>query len=162
TDIARGAARVMGIELIKNFDQPYLATSIATFWRKWHISLSSWFRDYVYIPLGGNRVSRRRWYFNLMITVLFSGLWHGAKWTFVIWGALHGIYLLVGIWTAGARARLIEWTRLARFPRLYRFIEIGVTFGLVCFAWIFFRAPTFHDAWYIVTHLFSAGTANEV
>ena len=89
-----GAARVMGFTLMKNFDRPYLSRSIAEFWRRWHISLSTWFRDYLYIPLGGNRVARPRWYANLFVTFLVSGLWHGARWTFVVWGALHGAYLI--------------------------------------------------------------------
>ena len=93
--VAIGSAEVMGFRLMKNFDRPYLSKSISEFWSRWHISLSSWFRDYVYIPLGGNRVARSRWYYNLFITFLLSGLWHGANMTFVIWGALHGIFVVI-------------------------------------------------------------------
>ena len=103
SDIALGAARVMGITLMENFDRPYLSTTMSEFWKRWHISLSTWFRDYLYIPLGGNRVSTQRWCFNIMIVFLLSGLWHGANWTFIIWGALHGFYLLFGILTRPAR-----------------------------------------------------------
>src|SRR5262249_30799197 len=94
SDIARGISRVYGIELMKNFETPYFSTSISEFWSRWHISLSTWFRDYVYIPLGGNRVGRARNFLNLFLVFMLSGLWHGANWTFVIWGALHGIYLI--------------------------------------------------------------------
>ncbi|MCE7945771.1 MAG: MBOAT family protein, partial [Chlorobi bacterium CHB1] len=99
SDIAIGAARVLGFDLMKNFRQPYLAQSIGEFWKRWHISLSTWFRDYLYIPLGGNRVSRLRWYVNLMAVFLISGLWHGANWTFVVWGALHGSYFVLSLLT---------------------------------------------------------------
>ena len=108
SDIARGCARVMGFKLMVNFDRPYFSKSIAEFWKRWHISLSTWFRDYLYISLGGNRVSTSRLYFNLFITFLISGLWHGANWTYVIWGALNGIYLIFAIVTAGLRRRLVD------------------------------------------------------
>src|SRR6476620_5869000 len=101
-----GSAQVMGFTPMKNFDRPYAARSITEFWRRWHISLSTWFRDYLYIPLGGNRVARSRLYLNLLITFLVSGLWHGARWTFVVWGALHGAYLIASLATEGARARV--------------------------------------------------------
>lgn len=155
TNIAIGSARVMGFRLMKNFDRPYSSQSIVEFWRRWHISLSSWFRDYVFIPLGGSRVSSTRRDFNLMSTFLLSGLWHGANWTFVIWGALHGIYEVVWLRTAQVRERLIHLIRLDRSPRLRKAIAILVTFSLVSFAWIFFRANTLADALYIATHLFS-------
>lgn len=153
SDIALGAAQVMGFRLMPNFNRPYAASSIAEFWRRWHISLSTWFRDYLYIPLGGNRVSGARWQFNLFVTFLVSGLWHGANWTFVIWGALHGLYLLAGIWTHAARERLSA--RLNLPPRLAHAGSVVGTFALVAFAWIFFRASTLDDALYIATHLFS-------
>lgn len=155
TDIARGAARVMGIDLMQNFDQPYLATSISNFWRRWHISLSSWFRDYVYIPLGGSRVPHARQYVNLMLTFMISGLWHGASWTFVIWGALNGFYLVAEHMTTGLRARLVGLARLERHSRILTAIQVLSTFALVSFAWIFFRANSFADAIYVVTHLLS-------
>jgi alginate O-acetyltransferase complex protein AlgI len=154
TDIARGAARVMGIELVKNFEQPYLSTSVADFWHRWHMSLSSWFRDYVYIPLGGNRVAPWRWYFNILVTFLISGLWHGASWTFVIWGGLNGIYLLAEIWTAKLRARFNQATGLDKHHLLHTTVQVVITFVLVCFSWVFFRANNLSDAVYVITHLF--------
>jgi len=156
SDIALGSAQVMGFRLMSNFERPYYAQSIAEFWRRWHISLSTWFRDYVYIPLGGNRVGIARWQFNLFVTFLISGLWHGANWTFVIWGALHGFYLLLGIWSAAPRAWLVRVLRLDRVPIVYALLQVSVTFTLVAFAWIFFRATNLADALYIVTHLFAA------
>jgi len=153
SDIAIGAAQVMGFRLMNNFNRPYSATSIADFWRRWHISLSSWFRDYLYIPLGGNRVPAWRHYFNLMVVFLISGLWHGANWTFVIWGGLHGLYLLVATWTQDVRARIAQAIGLVRFPTAQKILATSVTFLLVSFAWIFFRANSLGDAVYIVTHL---------
>jgi D-alanyl-lipoteichoic acid acyltransferase DltB (MBOAT superfamily) len=155
TNIAIGSARVMGFRLMMNFDRPYCAQSIVEFWRRWHISLSTWFRDYVFIPLGGSRVSAGRRDFNLMVTFLLSGFWHGANWTFIVWGALHGIYEVVWLRTGQVREKLAHATRLDRSPRLQKAIAILVTFSLVDFAWIFFRANTLADALYIVTHLFS-------
>jgi alginate O-acetyltransferase complex protein AlgI len=140
SDIARGVAELLGVRLIKNFEQPYLSQSITEFWRRWHISLSSWLRDYLYIPLGGNRHGAGTTYRNLMLTMLIGGLWHGANWTFVVWGGLHGAYLAIermlgigrerGSW---AGAGLVEWGR--------RVACMIVTFHLVTLAWIFFRAP---------------------
>lgn len=155
SDIAIGAAQVMGFRLMDNFNRPYHAKSIAEFWKRWHISLSSWFRDYLYIPLGGNRVGKWRWYFNLFFVFLVSGLWHGAAWTFVLWGALHGLYLIFALWTQGLRERAGRYLRLHRLPAVRKFVAVFVTFNLVCFAWIFFRAQSLHDAFYIVTHLFT-------
>ncbi len=162
TDIARGAARVMGIELMQNFNQPYLATSISDFWRRWHISLSSWFRDYVYIPLGGNRVLPMRQYLNLMLTFMISGLWHGANWTFVFWGALNGFYLVVELATRTWGARLTQWQKSETFLFIQRALQVLTTFALVCFAWIFFRAGTFSDAQYIITHMFTRWSLYQV
>ncbi len=153
SDIAIGAARVMGFRLMENFNRPYSARSISEFWRRWHISLSTWFRDYLYIPLGGNRVGWWRWQFNLLITFLVSGLWHGANWTFVIWGALHGSYLLLSNWTRDLWERVSHGVRLIQHPVIKSGVEVGVTFGLVCFAWIFFRSNSVADGLYIVTHL---------
>ena len=155
TDIAIGAARVMGFRFMLNFDRPYCAQSVAEFWRRWHISLSTWFRDYLYISLGGNRVARWRWLLNLLITFLVSGLWHGANWTFVIWGGLHGAYLIVSIVTAKLRSGFVRAIEIDRPPALYTALRTVGTFTLVCFAWIFFRANTLADAAYIVTHLCS-------
>lgn len=153
-DIALGASQVMGFRLMENFRWPYTASSIADFWRRWHISLSTWFKDYLYIPLGGNRVAAGRQALNLFVVFMASGLWHGANWTFVIWGALHGLYLVTSLWTAGLRERVGKILALDRIPSLVKATQIGFTFTLVCFAWIFFRAATMSDAWHVVTHLF--------
>jgi alginate O-acetyltransferase complex protein AlgI len=146
TDIARGSARLLGFEVPQNFHRPYMATNPSEFWRRWHMSLSTWFRDYLYIPLGGRRTSQAR---NLMITMIVGGLWHGANWTFAIWGAFHGV-LLAGYW--GIRSL----TRRGGSPgsaggRVARAV-IGwpLTFGLVCIGWVFFRAGTFQQALGIV------------
>jgi len=137
-----------------NFNRPYHAASISEFWKRWHISLSTWFRDYLYIPLGGNRAPRWRWQFNLFVTFLVSGLWHGANWTFVIWGAIHGFYLIFSIWSQGARERVARVTGLERHRRVRTVIGVITVFVLVCFAWIFFRAENLGQALYIVQHLF--------
>ena len=140
TDMARGTARLLGVELVHNFDQPYLSRNVTEFWRRWHISLSTWLRDYLYIPLGGNRGGAAMVYRNLMLTMLLGGLWHGAGWTFVIWGGLHGVYLCVD------RARGVRRDLPGGIPPLRQVPAILVTFALVCFAWIFFRAPSFSEA----------------
>jgi D-alanyl-lipoteichoic acid acyltransferase DltB (MBOAT superfamily) len=154
TDLARGAARVLGYRLVLNFRQPYLAISVGDFWRRWHMSLSGWFRDYVYIPLGGSRAGRARTQLNVFIVFLLSGLWHGASWTFVLWGALHGFYLVAESLTARARAALSQRLGLPAQPRLQRALSTALTLALVAFAWIFFRANSLPDAFYIATHLF--------
>ena len=130
-----------------NFRQPYFSASIREFWRRWHISLSTWFRDYVYIPLGGNRVSFSRMLVNLMIVFVVSGLWHGAAWTFVIWGFLHGLYIVIETILGHFKIQLLPKTT----PQVVR---IALTFILVCFAWIFFRAQSFDQAMLIITRLF--------
>ncbi|MFW5877626.1 MAG: MBOAT family O-acyltransferase [bacterium] len=155
SDIAIGAAMVMGYSLMTNFRRPYFAASIREFWGRWHISLSTWFRDYVYIPLGGNRVVKWRWYYNLFITFLVSGLWHGAEWTFVIWGALHGFYLIFAIWTEKLREKFNTSIGLSKFPGMFKFFQILVTFVLVYFSWIFFRANNTGDALQIIGKTFS-------
>jgi alginate O-acetyltransferase complex protein AlgI len=154
TDLARGSARVLGYHLVLNFRQPYLATSVGDFWRRWHMSLSNWFRDYVYIPLGGSRRSPARNYGNLLIVFLLSGLWHGASWTFVVWGALHGLYLVAENWTAPVRTALAERLGLSARPHVHRAVGTAATLALVAYAWIFFRANSLPDAFYISTHLF--------
>lgn len=154
SNIAIGAARVMGFQLMKNFDRPYLATSIADFWRRWHISLSTWFRDYFYIPLGGNRVSWLRKAFNIMATFVVSGFWHGANWTFVIWGAIHGYYLLVFMATKSFTKKFLVSSDKA-VEASSKFLGSISTFLLVTFAWIFFRAESLDKAFYIVVHLFA-------
>lgn len=154
SDIAIGSAQVMGFELMENFNRPYFSKSISEFWKRWHISLSTWFRDYLYIPLGGNRVKVSRHYFNLFFTFLVSGLWHGANWTFVTWGALHGVYLILGILFKPIKEMIAKVTRIDKVPFLHKMIKIFITFNLVVFAWIFFRANNMHDAIYIVNNLF--------
>ena len=153
SDIAIGAARVMGYDLMTNFRQPYFSKSISEFWRRWHISLSTWFRDYLYIPLGGNRVGKQRWYFNLFAVFVISGLWHGANWTFVVWGALHGGYLIFAIVTADWRQKLAHWSGLAKRPALHNLLRTLITFHLVLFAWIFFRANSLSEAFMIIGNM---------
>ncbi|MDD5593865.1 MAG: MBOAT family protein [Candidatus Margulisbacteria bacterium] len=154
SDIAIGAAQVMGFKLMDNFNRPYFSKSISEFWKRWHISLSSWFRDYFYISIGGNRVPRWKWQFNLFLTFLISGLWHGANWTYVLWGALNGFYLVFSLWTGEMRKRVIAFTGLAKMPVVYKAAQVTITFSLVCFAWIFFRARNVSEALYIATHIF--------
>ncbi|MBR3680492.1 MAG: MBOAT family protein [Clostridia bacterium] len=157
TDIAIGCARIMGIRLMKNFDHPYTATSIKEFWGRWHISLSTWFRDYLYIPLGGNRCKKYRHLLNLMIVFTVSGLWHGAAWTYVIWGALHGIYQIVGNLTVKRRNSLISKIGLSpAHPAVIRGRRV-ITFLLVDFAWLFFRANSIGEAGILLKKLFTGG-----
>ena len=143
TDIARGSARVLGIDLMKNFKRPYFATSIPEFWKRWHISLTTWFRDYLYIPLGGNRVSKVKWYSNIMVVFLVSGLWHGAAWTFVFWGFLHGIFQLIDISTKKYRYQFNDLLKINAKSTDVKFFKGIWTFLLVCVAWVFFRAESF-------------------
>jgi D-alanyl-lipoteichoic acid acyltransferase DltB (MBOAT superfamily) len=157
TDIALGLARTMGFELVVNFRQPYFSSSVGEFWHRWHISLSTWFRDYVYIPMGGSRVSLLRNWFNLMVTFVVSGLWHGANWTFVAWGFLHGLYLIVARTVGPYAHRVGRALGLERTPRLVAAAKILFTFCLVTLAWIYFRARTVGDAWYITWHLLPLG-----
>lgn len=153
SDIAIGSSQVMGYTLMSNFNRPYFSKSVSEFWKRWHISLSTWFRDYLYIPLGGNRCDKKRWLTNLMIVFLVSGLWHGAGWTFVIWGALHGSYLVVEILTTSFRRHCIDKTGIANNHSLLRLIKVIITFHLVCFAWIFFRANTLTDAIFMLKQI---------
>lgn len=161
SDIAIGAAQVMGFKLMTNFRRPYLSKSVAEFWRRWHISLSTWFKDYVYISLGGNRVSKSRWMLNLLITFLISGLWHGANWTYIIWGGLNGLFQIISYITRNVRGRVTHALRLGKLPWLYSVLQIAFTFILVSFTWIFFRANSMADAVHIISHipegLFDAG-----
>ena len=145
SEMALGIARIMGFKLMENFRTPYFSTSIAEFWTRWHISLSTWFRDYLYIPLGGNRVSIPRWYFNLFFVFLVSGLWHGANWGFIIWGALHGFYLIAAI----LKKRLFPG-----LPKLPKILQSFTVFVLVAFSWIFFRAATFFDSMTVISGFF--------
>ncbi len=152
SDVALGAARVMGFRLMKNFDSPYLSTSVGEFWRRWHISLSSWFRDYVYIPLGGSHSPAGRRYVNLLITFLVSGLWHGASWTYVIWGGLNGLYLVLEqLFGLAPSTRQDRTRRKHTLP--VTIVRTILVFSLINVAWIFFRARTIADALYIIRHL---------
>ena len=154
SNIAKGCAEVMGIHLMTNFDTPYFSKSIGEFWRRWHISLSSWFRDYLYIPLGGNRKGTLRKNFNLLVVFFVSGLWHGASWNFVIWGLLNGVYQIAGSLTKGAREKISK--KLGNRDNFSgKLFKVIVTFTLVCFSWIFFRANSTSDAFVIIKNLFS-------
>ena len=145
SDIARGSAKFFGIDLRNNFNFPYFATSIPDFWKRWHISLTSWFRDYLYIPLGGNRVSKPKWIRNQFVVFLLSGLWHGANWTFIFWGAIHGAFNLGHVMILGKKNESQS--------RIINIIRCAVTFVIVNTAWIFFRAPTFKRAIQIISRI---------
>ncbi len=147
TDMARGVARCFGFKLMLNFNNPYLASSLGDFWRRWHISLSTWFRDYLYIPLGGNRAGKARTYLNLLITFVVSGLWHGAAWTFLIWGLIHGVFSVV--------TRELERSAFYR-EKVPRLAKQAMVFLIVSFAWIFFRASSLGDALLIVERIFGS------
>ncbi|MCL4164560.1 UNVERIFIED_CONTAM: hypothetical protein GTU68_024768, partial [Idotea baltica] len=151
SSIAIGVARIMGFDLMTNFKRPYFASSISDFWHRWHISLSTWFKDYFYIPMGGSRVGISRWYLNLFLTFLVSGLWHGANWTFVIWGALHGLYIVI---ENMFKLQVKKGQKISVFNRI---IRIFIVFILVDFAWIFFRANNVTDAFYIISNIFDFG-----
>ena len=159
SDIAIGTARVMGFKLMENFDAPYFSTSINEFWRRWHISLSSWFRDYLYIPLGGNRVGEYRKYFNLFFVFLMSGLWHGAAWTYIIWGALHGIYLVF----AQLRDKYLGFS-LPKFinSSIRKYLNLAITFVLVMFTWVFFRARGVNNAKIIFQKIFTFSSYHSI
>jgi len=156
TDIAIGCARMMGIHLMQNFNRPYSAKTIKEFWARWHISLSTWFRDYLYIPLGGNRCAPARRWLNVMIVFLVSGLWHGAAWTFVIWGFLHGAYQVIGGLTLKKRQELCEKMHINRESVGFRIYQQAITCVLVTFAWIFFRANSTGDLITLLSHLFTS------
>lgn len=157
SDIAIGIAKVLGFDLMRNFRHPYFSRTITEFWRRWHISLSTWFKDYVYIPLGGNRVRIPRWYFNLFITFLISGLWHGAALHFVAWGALHGFYQIAGHFTKPIRIKLLKKSGIATddyVKQWWKCVQIIFTFSLVCISWIFFRAPGIRTSIQIIKRIF--------
>jgi len=145
--MAIGVGKVLGFELPENFCRPYFAVSVTDFWRRWHISLSTWLRDYVYIPLGGSRCSKLRNYWNIFITFLISGIWHGANWTFFVWGAMHGIFQIIEK-AIGQQTCNYSW--------LGKGIKIFITFMLVNFAWIFFRMPSLRDAVDLIIRIFDA------
>jgi D-alanyl-lipoteichoic acid acyltransferase DltB (MBOAT superfamily) len=147
SNIAIGCAKILGIDLMTNFRRPYFAKNCGEFWHRWHISLSTWFKDYVYIPMGGSRVRKSRKYFNLLITFLVSGLWHGANWTFVIWGGLNGLYqIFLDIF----RIKKPKWNN--NFTSIFQIVS---TFVLINFTWIFFRADSLFDAITIIKRIFT-------
>ena len=153
--IAAGLGKMLGIELTENFNAPYFSRSIQEFWRRWHISLSTWFRDYVYIPLGGSRCSALRKNCNLFVTFLVSGLWHGANWTYVIWGMIHGIYQIIGNITKPYRKWIYEHFQVNQNCFSFRWGQRACTFILVAFAWIFFRADSLPTAIAYITRMIS-------
>jgi D-alanyl-lipoteichoic acid acyltransferase DltB (MBOAT superfamily) len=155
SDIARGIGKMLGFDLIRNFSYPYFSRDIAEFWRRWHISLSSWFRDYVYIPLGGSRGTKTQSIRNTFIVFLLSGFWHGANWTFIIWGALHAIFFLPLLLTNRNRSNLEIVAVRRRLPTIREVFNIATTFALVCFAWIFFRADSLSGAISMIKGIFS-------
>ena len=146
SDIAIGTAKVMGFNLMTNFRRPVFAKTTGEFWKRWHISLSTWFKDYLYFPMGGSKVSVPRWYFNLMVVFLISGLWHGANWTYIIWGGINGFYLVFAIITKKYSDKFNSVTGINKLPRLFLFLQISITFLLISFSRIFFRARTVKDA----------------
>lgn len=148
SDIAIGTAKTMGFRFEQNFNLPYFSKSLTEFWRKWHMSLSYWLRDYLYISLGGNRKGKIMTYRNLMITMLLGGLWHGSSWNFVIWGAIHGVFLAIEKWMMSLKLDLFKNHFVSKLGYLY-------TFSVVCFAWIFFRAQTFDNASLIISKIFN-------
>lgn len=153
--IAIGAAKVLGFDLMENFNTPYLSASIREFWHRWHISLSTWFKDYLYIPLGGNRCSKWRKYLNTMITFLVSGLWHGANWTFIIWGGVHGLYQVIGQELKPIKAKINRRMHTKTESFSYKLGQIIITFVLVDLAWIFFRADTLNEAVNYIYRMFT-------
>lgn len=155
--IAMGTAKIIGVDLMENFNAPYFAETVAGFWRNWHISLTSWFKDYLYIPLGGSRKGKFRKYLNKVIVFLVSGLWHGANFTFVIWGGLNGIYQVIGEVLQPYRDQAVELLRLNRKSIGHKLFNMFVTFILVDFAWIFFRADTLSDAVNIIQSIWQGG-----
>ena len=150
SDMAIGLGRMLGFHFPENFNNPYISQSITEFWRRWHMTLGAWMRNYLYIPLGGNRVSTKRLYFNLWLVFLLSGLWHGASWNFVLWGAWHGLFLVI------ERAFLLRYLEKAG-----RLISNAYAFLVVLIGWIFFRVETFNAAWGYVKALFGAGSGSE-
>ena len=150
SNIAIGAANIMGFDFMMNFKRPYFATNITDFWKRWHISLSTWFRDYVYIPLGGNRISKSRTNMNLLTTFIVSGIWHGANWTFVVWGALHGALQVVE-----KSFKVMKYSQAPKRLNLPTLLSISLTFIFVVITWVFFRANSVSDAFYALYKMFS-------
>ena len=143
--MALGVGKLMGFNLINNFQRPYLSTSITDFWRRWHISLSTWLKDYVYIPLGGSRCAKGRNYWNIFVTFLVSGIWHGANWTFIFWGILHGVFQII--------EKMFGWQKCNTHRLSIRLLRIFLTFILVTIAWIFFRQPTIGNAFGVIERI---------
>ena len=154
SNIARGAAQVLGFNITNNFNQPYLSRSIKEFWSRWHISLTSWFKDYLYFPLGGNRRGKLRNYSNIMIVFLVSGLWHGATFNFIVWGALHGFYQIAGYLLKPFKLNFIKTFKIKTEVFSFKLFQIIITFMLVNFAWIFFKASSFSSAITIIKNSF--------
>ncbi len=156
SDMAIGMAKWMGFTINENFDSPYQSSSITEFWRRWHMSLSSWLKDYLYISLGGNRVGKFRQYLNLMITMLLGGLWHGASFNFIVWGGMHGLALAFDKGIKSIKYRVLSTKyKVSRLNTLYLILCTLITFHFVCFCWIFFKASSFHDAGIILTQIFT-------
>lgn len=159
--IAQGCGKFLGVSLLQNFNQPYLASNIADFWRRWHISLSSWLKDYVYIWwLGGNSKGKVRTYVNLILTMLIGGLWHGANWTFVIWGGIHGCALVIYKYLLGENKPMTQYSYTGVGSLLTFIVSIFLTYCIVLFAWLFFRAPDFSTAGYFLSHIFHWTSSN--
>jgi Predicted membrane protein involved in D-alanine export len=154
TDIARGSAEVFGLKLSRNFEQPYFSKSVQEFWRRWHMSLTGWFKDYLYFPLGGNRCSKLRNYINIMVVFIVSGLWHGAAINFIIWGMLHGMFQVVGKMLKPVKNKTVKALKLNPKAFGYKLVQVFLTFVLVDFAWIFFRAGTFSVAITLIKNMF--------
>lgn len=153
--IAIGTARAMGFELAENFNVPYFSSSIKEFWRRWHVSLSTWFRDYLYIPLGGSRCGKLKQYRNLIITFVVSGLWHGASWNFVVWGVIHGVYQVAADLTAPLRTKIKNYFNVNRNCFSYKFGQMLITNALVCIAWVFFRMDSTMNALRMLLRMFT-------
>lgn len=156
TDMARGLGRMLGIDLPLNFNLPYTAQSITEFWDRWHISLSTWLRDYLYIPLGGNRKGRVRTYINMMVTMLLGGLWHGASWNFIFWGGLHGMYLAIERLVSGSRPSPSPWTSFRAFVKAF------IVFVLVTITWVPFRSPNWETTLVVLKKLFFVNIQNGI
>lgn len=150
--MAIGLGKMLGVDLQTNFVRPYFSTTVTEFWRRWHISLTTWFRDYLYFPLGGNRCSRQRWIFNTMLVFIISGLWHGAAYTFLIWGTIHGLCMVIEKVIYGDKIKSVGNTNI-----IIKSLKCLITFMIVNFAWIFFRANTLQDALYIDKQIFTMG-----
>ena len=153
SDIAIGSARLIGFDLQKNFNTPYTSRSITEFWQRWHITLTKWFTQYLYIPLGGNRASKSKWLFNILIVFIISGVWHGANWTFIVWGLIHGVLIIREKLLPNLSSKAYDLLDLSKLPRLSNAISILLTFIALNYTWVFFRANNLNDAIYIVSHL---------